>query len=67
MTDKKLSIHDRIKIKEKEIKEAEDLLDKLNEEIQELYDEKIKEEAAELFMKIKDKGLSIDETLDLLT
>lgn len=60
------SIYDRIKAKENEIKEVETFLEKLNKELQALYDEKNNEESYELFMKIKDKGLTVEETLELL-
>lgn len=66
MTDKSISIYDRIKAKEDEIEVVENFLEKLNKELQALYDEKNNEESYELFMKIKDKGLTVEETLELL-
>ena len=63
MADKNTSIYERIKEKEKEIKEAEALLEKLNKEVQALYDEKNNEEILRLFRKINDRGLSSEETV----
>lgn len=67
MEDKKvLILKEQIKEKEKEIKNVESLLKKLNEEIDALYDELDNLETLQLFGKIKDKGITVEETLRLL-
>ena len=61
-----LSIKKQIKEKEAEIKATEKLLDTLNKEVNALYEELDSIETLQLFKKIKDKGLSVEETLKLM-
>ena len=63
---KSVSVYERIEEKENQIKETEELLAKLNEEVQVLYDERDDEEATLLFIRMKDNGLTIDKALELL-
>lgn len=63
---KSVSVYERIEEKENQIKETEELLAKLNEEVQVLYDERDDEEAKLLFIRMKDNGLTIDKALELL-
>ena len=61
-----LSLKKRIKEKEDEIKATEELLEKLNNEVDALYEELDNLETLQLFAKIKDKSLSVEDTLKLL-
>lgn len=66
MKDKMESIQKQIREKEKEIKAAEILLDRLNKEADALYKEFDDLEAMELIRKMDDKGLTIENVLDLI-
>jgi phosphoribosyl-ATP pyrophosphohydrolase len=60
------SIQEQIRKKEREIKAAELLLDKLNKEAEALYRELEDLEAMRLIRKMDDQGLSIEDVLDLI-
>lgn len=66
MKDKMSILQEQIQKKEKEIKAAELLLDKLNKEADALYKEFVDLEAMQLIRKMDDKGLSIEEALDMI-
>lgn len=66
MKDKMSILQEQIQKKEKEIKAAELLLDKLNKEADALYKEYDDLEAMELIRKMDDKGLSIEEALEMI-
>ena len=61
-----LSLKKRIKEKEKEIKATEKLLEKLNTEVDALYEELDNLETLRLFAKIKDKGVGVEDALKML-
>ena len=61
-----LSLKKRIKEKEDEIKATEKLLEKLNAEVDALYEELDDLETLWLWDKIKDKGLRVEDTLKML-
>ena len=60
-----LSVYERIENKLQSIKETEELLAKLNSELQELYNEKDDLEMRQLLSMMKSKGLTIDEAAKL--
>ena len=60
------SVYERIEDKLQSIKETEELLVQLNNELQELYTERDNLQMAQLFETMKAKGLDIDEALKLL-
>ena len=62
----KKTIYERINDKIMEIQKTEDILNKLNKELQELYSQKDKEEMEKLLAQVKESGLSIDKALELL-
>ena len=62
----KKNVYERIDEKKMRIKETEELLAKLNEELQELYSEKDDLEMHQLLELVKANGLSIDKALSLL-
>lgn len=66
MKDKMSILQKQIKEKEREIKAAELLLDKLNKEADALYKEFDDLEAMELIRKMDDKGLTIEEALEMI-
>ena len=66
MKDKMSILQKKIKEKEREIKAAELLLEKLNNEADALYKEFDDLEAMELIRKMDDKGLTIENVLDLI-
>lgn len=66
MKDKMSILQKKIKEKEREIKAAELLLEKLNKEADALYKEFDDLEAMELIRKMDDKGLTIEEALELI-
>lgn len=66
MKDKMSILQKQIKEKEREIKAAELLLEKLNNEADALYKEFDDLEAMELIRKMDDKGLTIENVLDLI-
>lgn len=59
----KKSVYERIEDKKQTIKETEELLTTLNEELQTLNLEKDDLEMRLLLAKVKEKGLTIDEAL----
>lgn len=62
----KKSVYERIEDKKLSIKETEELLVQLNNELQELYTERDNLQMTQLFEAMKTKGLDIDEALRLL-
>ena len=60
------SVYERIEDKLQNIKETEELLAQLNNELQELYTERDNLQMTQLFEAMKTKGLDIDEALKLL-
>lgn len=62
----KKTVYERIEDQQNKIKEAEELLTKLNEELQVLYAEKDKEEMEKLLNAMKTNGLTIDKAMTLL-
>lgn len=60
------SVYERIEEKKQNIKEVEEMLAQLNNELQELYSEKDDLEMRLLLSKVKESGLDIDEALKLL-
>ena len=60
------SVYERIEDKLQSIKETEELLAQLNNELQELYTERDNLQMAQLFEAMKTKGLDIEEALKLL-
>ena len=66
MKDKMSILQKKIKEKEREIKAAELLLEKLNNEADALYKEFDDLEAMELIRKMDDKGLTIEEAWELI-
>ena len=59
----KKSVYERIEDKKQNIKETEELLATLNEELQTLYLEKDDLEMRQLLEMMKSKGLTIDQAL----
>lgn len=62
----KKSVYERIEDKLQNIKETEELLVQLNNELQELYSEKDDLEMRQLLEAMKTKGLDINKALELL-
>lgn len=62
----KKNVYERIEEKLQNIKETEELLAQLNDELQELYTERDNLQMAQLFEAMKTKGLDIEEALRLL-
>lgn len=62
----KKSVYERIEDKKNNIKETEELLVQLNNELQELYKERDNLQMTQLFEAMKTKGLDIEEALKLL-
>ena len=60
------SVYERIEDKLQNIKETEELLAQLNNELQELYTERDNLQMTQLFEAMKTKGLDIEEALKLL-
>ena len=60
------SVYERIEDKLQNIKETEELLATLNNELQELYTERDNLQMNQLFEAMKTKGLDIEEALKLL-
>lgn len=63
----KKSVYERIEDKLQNIKEAEEVLAQLNNELQELYTERDNLQMTQLFEAMKTKGLDINEALRLLS
>ena len=61
------SVYERIEDKLQNIRETEEVLAQLNNELQELYTERDQLQMAQLFETMKAKGLDIDEALRLLS
>ena len=65
-SNKSKDVYERIEDKLQSIKETEELLAQLNNELQELYTERDKLQMSQLFEAMKTKGLDIEEALRLL-
>ena len=63
----KKSVYERIEEKKLSIKETEELLVQLNNELQELYTERDNLQMNQLFEAMKTKGLDINEALKILS
>lgn len=63
----KKNVYERIEEKLNTIKETEELLVRLNEELQELYSERDKQEMEKLFELMKSNGLTLDKAAELLS
>ena len=61
------SIYERIEDQKNKIKEAEDQLAKLNEELKELYKEQDAEEMLRMLEAIRNQGIDIETALSKLT
>lgn len=62
----KLSIYEQIEAKQQAIKKTEELLQKLNTELESLYAQRDELEMKQLFAKMREKNLSIDKATELL-
>lgn len=62
----KKTVYERITEQQNKIHETEELLSKLNEELQELYKEKDNLEMVQLLNTMKTNGLTIDKAMKLL-
>ena len=60
------TVYERIEEKLNVIKETEELLVKLNDELKDLYTEKDELEMRQLLEQMKENGLTIDKALQLL-
>lgn len=63
----KKNIYERIADKKNEIKHTEELLSRLNNELQDLYKEQDKEEMERMLQQIRANGIDINEALKLLS
>ena len=61
------TIYERIEDQQIKIKETEEMLKALNNELQYLYVERDKEEAEKLFALMKANGLTIEKAVELLS
>lgn len=61
-----VSVYERINDKQSEIKDCENTLKKLNEELQILFDERDNLEMKQLFDQMKTNGLDITKAMKLL-
>lgn len=66
MARKQKSVYERIKDKKQEVLKAEEVLNKLNNELQDLFAEKDKFEMKQLLDHIKAKNLNLEQAIDLL-
>ena len=62
----KLTIYEQIEAKQQAIKKTEELLQKLNTELESLYAQRDELEMRQLFAKMREKNLSIDKATELL-
>ena len=62
----KLSIYEQIEAKQQAIKKTEELLQKLNTELESLHAQRDELEMRQLFAKMREKNLSIDKATELL-
>lgn len=62
----KLTIYEQIEAKQQAIKKTEELLKKLNTELESLYAQRDELEMRQLFAKMREKNLSIDKATELL-
>lgn len=61
------SIYTRIEEKQQQIKETEAALAILHDELHQLEAERDEEEMRRIFEAVKDKGLTVEETIAILT
>ena len=64
---KQQSVYERIEDKKQEIKELETLLELRNNELTLLYQEKDDLEMRQLFVQMKNNGLSIEKAIELIS
>lgn len=62
----RLTIYKQIEAKQQAIKKTEELLQKLNTELENLYAQRDELEMRQLFAKMREKNLSIDKATELL-
>lgn len=62
----RLTIYEQIEAKQQAIKKTEELLQKLNTELESLYAQRDELEMRQLFTKMREKNLSIDKATELL-
>lgn len=62
----RLTIYEQIEAKQQAIKKTEELLQKLNTELESLYAQRDELEMRQLFAKMREKNLSIDKATELL-
>lgn len=62
----KLTIYEQIEEKQQAIKKTEELLQKLNTELENLYAQRDEFEMRQLFAKMREKNLSIEKATELL-
>ena len=62
----KLTIYEQIEEKQQAIKKTEELLRKLNTELENLYAQRDEFEMRQLFAKMREKNLSIEKATELL-
>lgn len=62
----KLTIYEQIEAKQQAIKKTEELLQKLNTELESLYAQRDELEMRQLFAKMREKNLSIAKATELL-
>lgn len=63
----KKDVYTRINEKQNEIKKAEETLARLNDELQELYNERDNLEMHQLLEQIRSNNIDINQALELLT
>lgn len=63
----KKDVYTRINEKQNEIKKAEETLTRLNDELQELYNERDNLEMHQLLEQIRSNNIDINQALELLT
>lgn len=63
----KKNVYERIEDKKKEIQQAEDVLARLNNELQDLYKEQDQEEMLRMLDAIRSQGIDIETALSKLT
>ena len=63
----KKTVYERIEMKEEEIKRAEENLIKLNNELQDLCDERDQLEMNQLFATMREKGLTVKQAISMMS
>ena len=62
----KKNVYERIEDQQNKIREVEEMLEHLKEELQSLYSERDELEMKQLFERMKESGLTIDKAIELL-